>query len=60
MNWKITDKELTWLKGEYGSLPADFLNILNRYKSYLCQLLNAHEVSGVRYTEQNAYVLAIS
>jgi CRISPR/Cas system-associated protein Csx1 len=36
------------MKDENGDLPADSHNTLNRWKSYLSQLLNVRNVSGVR------------
>jgi hypothetical protein len=38
------------VKDERGDLPADSHKILNRWKNYFCQLLNIHEVSGVKQT----------
>jgi len=39
------------VKGENGNLLADSHSILNRWKNYLCQLLNAHCINDVRQTE---------
>jgi hypothetical protein len=39
------------VKDENGDLFADSHNILNRWKNYFFQLLNAHYVSDVRQTE---------
>jgi hypothetical protein len=39
------------VKNENCDLPADSLNILNRWKNYFSQLLNVHGVSDVRQTE---------
>jgi hypothetical protein len=39
------------LKDENGGLLADSHNILNRWKNYLSQLLNVHNVSDVRQIE---------
>jgi hypothetical protein len=39
------------VKDENGSLLADSHNILNRWKNYFSQLLNAHSVSDVRQME---------
>jgi hypothetical protein len=36
------------VKGENDDLPAYSHNILNRWKNYLSQLLNVHNVSDVR------------
>jgi hypothetical protein len=36
------------VKDENGDLLADSQNALNRWKNYLCQLLNVHNVSDVR------------
>jgi hypothetical protein len=36
------------VKDENGDLLADSHNILNRWKNYLSQLLNVHNVSDVR------------
>jgi hypothetical protein len=38
---------------ERGDLLADPHKILNRWKNYFCQLLNAHGVGGVRQTEMH-------
>jgi hypothetical protein len=38
------------VKDENGDMPADFHNILNRWKNY-SQLLNVHNVSDVRQIE---------
>jgi hypothetical protein len=37
--------------GENGDLLADFRNILNSWKNYLCHILNIHCVDDVRHTE---------
>jgi hypothetical protein len=39
------------VKDENGDLLADSHNILNRWKNYFSQLLNLHNVSGVRQIE---------
>jgi hypothetical protein len=39
------------VKEENGDLFADSHSILNRWKNYFCQLLNAHGVNDVRQTE---------
>jgi hypothetical protein len=39
------------VKEENGYLLADSHSILNRWKNYFCQLLNAHGVNDVRQTE---------
>jgi hypothetical protein len=39
------------VKDENGDLLADSHSILNRWKSYFSQLLNVHNVSGVRQVE---------
>jgi hypothetical protein len=39
------------VKDENGDLLADSHNILNRWKNYFSQLLNAHNVSDVRQIE---------
>jgi hypothetical protein len=39
------------MKDENGDLLADFHRILNRWKNYFSQLLNAHRVSDVRQIE---------
>jgi hypothetical protein len=39
------------VKDENGDLHADSKNIVNRYKNYLFQLLNVHNVSDVRQIE---------
>jgi hypothetical protein len=39
------------VKDEKGDLLADSHNILNRWKNYLSQLLNVHNVSDVRQME---------
>jgi hypothetical protein len=36
------------VKDENGDLLVDCHNILNRWKNYFSQLLNVHNVSGVR------------
>jgi hypothetical protein len=38
------------VKDEGGDLLADPHKILNRWKSYFCQLLNVHGAGGVRQT----------
>jgi hypothetical protein len=39
------------VKADNGDLLADSHSILNRWKIYLCQLLNIHGVNDVRQTE---------
>jgi hypothetical protein len=39
------------VKDENSDLLADTNNILNRWKSYFCQLLNIHNVSDVKQIE---------
>jgi hypothetical protein len=39
------------VKEENGDLLADSHSILNRWKNYLCQLLNLHGVNDVGQTE---------
>jgi hypothetical protein len=39
------------VKDDNGDLLADSHNILNRWKNYLSQLLNVHNVSDVRQIE---------
>jgi hypothetical protein len=39
------------VKDENGDLLADSHNILNRWKNYFSQLLNAHNVNDVRKIE---------
>jgi hypothetical protein len=39
------------VKEKNGDLLADSHSILNRWKNYICQLLNVHGVSDVRQTE---------
>jgi hypothetical protein len=39
------------VKGENGYLLADSHSILNRWKNYLCQLLNVCSISDVRQIE---------
>jgi hypothetical protein len=41
------------VKDERGELLADPHKILNRWKNYLCQLLNVYRVGGVRQTEMH-------
>jgi hypothetical protein len=41
------------VKDERGDLLADPHRILNRWKNYFCQLLNAHGAGGVRQTEMH-------
>jgi hypothetical protein len=41
------------VKDERGDLLADPHKILNRWKSYFCQLLNVHGVGDVRQTEMH-------
>jgi hypothetical protein len=41
------------VKDERGDLVADTHNILNRWKNYLCQLLNVHGAGDVRQTEMH-------
>jgi hypothetical protein len=43
------------VKDERGKLLADPHNILNRWKNYLCHLLNVHGADGVRQTEMHTY-----
>jgi hypothetical protein len=38
------------VKDDRGDLLVDPHKILNRWKNYFCQLLNVHEVGGVRQT----------
>jgi hypothetical protein len=40
-----------WLKDERGDLLGDSHKILNRWKNYLCQLLNVYGAGGVWLTE---------
>jgi hypothetical protein len=40
-----------FVKDENGDLLADSNNIVNSWKSYFSQLLNVHDVSGVRQIE---------
>jgi hypothetical protein len=42
------------VKDENGDLLADSHSILNRWKNYLCQLLNVHGANDVRQTETHA------
>jgi hypothetical protein len=42
------------VKDERGNLLADPHTILNRWKNYFCELLNAHGAGGVRQTEMHA------
>jgi hypothetical protein len=39
------------VKDERGNLLADPHKILNRWKNYICQLLNVRGAGGVRQTE---------
>jgi hypothetical protein len=39
------------VKDERGNLLADPHKTLNRWKNYLCQLLNVHRAGGVRQSE---------
>jgi hypothetical protein len=39
------------VKEENGDLLTDSNSILNRWKNYFCQVLNAHGVNDVRQTE---------
>jgi hypothetical protein len=41
------------VKGERGDIHTDSHKILNRWKNYFCQLLNAHGAGGVRQTEMH-------
>jgi hypothetical protein len=45
------------VKDENGDLLADSHSILNRWKNYFSQLLNVHNVSGVRQIEVHNYVI---
>jgi hypothetical protein len=36
------------MKDENGDLLSDSHNIWNRWKNYICQLLNVHDISDVR------------
>jgi hypothetical protein len=42
------------VKDERGDLLADPHKILNRWKNYVCQLLNIHGAGGVRQTEMHS------
>jgi len=44
---RVTNLELT-VKDENGNLLADSHSILNRWKNYFCQLLNAHSINDAR------------
>jgi hypothetical protein len=47
------------MKDENDDLLADFPNILNRWKNYFSQLLNAHRVSDIRQTETRTAELLV-
>jgi hypothetical protein len=36
------------IKAENGNLLADSYSILNKWKNYVCQLLNVHGINDVR------------
>jgi hypothetical protein len=51
MNLTRVKTRTNWKKENNGDLLADPYNILNRRKSYFCQLLNMLNIKGVRQTE---------
>lgn len=53
ITFKSNQPEKGSAKGEIGNGHVDFHNILNRQKSYLHQILNAHRVNDNRHTEIN-------
>jgi hypothetical protein len=48
---KVYRSRTNLVKDETGDLLADPHKIFNRWKNYFCQLLNMHDVDGVRQTE---------
>jgi hypothetical protein len=51
-----TDREITYVKDEIGDVLADSNKVLNRWKNYVSQLLNVHNVSDVRQIEEHTTV----
>jgi hypothetical protein len=41
------------VKDDNGDLPADFNNILKRWKNCFCQILNIHNVNDVEQTKKH-------
>jgi hypothetical protein len=47
------------VKDEEGYLPADYRNVLNRWKIHFCQLLTVIAVKDVRKTEVHLLELLV-